>query len=377
VTTLSDLFQLQLKAGRHVRNYCPVSFRIAKNEPALHGTTLSAVSFRDDSGRYVPVQLSEDGEEYVLHWIIEALAANETVNYTVTDEPSRSAGSGIRFIEGENKLDVVIDGQYFTSYVYDPEVAKPYISSVIGPYGDSYTRLDFETKEHPHHRSIWVAIGDINGIDMWNEPAGRFGKQKVTGITAKVDGPVLSQLTSNQTWTSFEGKAQLEESRTITFYNTPAAGRFIDLEVTFTATEGPVTFGATKEAGPLGIRVAESMKVANGGTMVNSFGSVGEEECWGQRAQWCDYFGNVGGHTLGIAAFDHKDNEDYPTYWHIRNYGLLAANNLFFLGAKQFEQGQSISYKHRIYFHDGDTTNANVAEHYQDYIHPPVAKLLT
>lgn len=409
---MSLQFQLRLKAGNHDRSYCPVSFRLPRTSPPLQGAALGAVAMREEGGEAVPVQVLEDNGDYVLHWIVRELAANEILTYAVTAEASVAAdgakGSraadiaeasaaphfaeesvapqfaeasgadarGVRLVEKEHKLDIVIDGQYFTSYVFDPSLAKPYLGPIIGPYGDSYTRLDFETREHPHHRSLWLGIGDVNGIDAWNEPAERYGRQIVGAIVGKTAGPVLAQIESRQTWTAFSGKPQLEESRIATFYRTPADARLIDLEFTFTAAYGRVEFGATKEAGPLGIRVAESMKADNGGTIVNSYGSVGEAECWGRRAEWCDYCGDVGGHLLGIAAFDHPDNTDYPTYWHIRNYGLMAPNNLYFLGGKLLQQGQSVRYRYRIYFHEGNTARAKVAERYQDYIHPPSIELV-
>ncbi|WP_158606867.1 PmoA family protein [Paenibacillus ginsengarvi] len=216
-----------------------------------------------------------------------------------------------------------------------------------------------------------MAIGDVNGIDFWNEPSGRYGKQQVTGHVEKAAGPVFARLASTQSWCTHGGKAQLTEKRTAIFYNTPADGRFIDLDFELFADKGRLELGATKEAGPLGIRVAESIKADNGGTIANAFGSIGEKECWGQRAPWCDYYGDTDGHTLGIAAFDHPDNDDFPTYWHVRDYGLLAANNLYFAGGKLLKKGQSIRYRHRIYFHEGDTAAARVADKYQDYIHPP------
>jgi hypothetical protein len=50
----------------------------------------------------------------------------------------------------------------------------------------------------------------------------------------------------------------------------------IDLDFEIKADQDRVELGATKEAGPLGIRVAEPMRAENGGTIVNAFGSVGE-----------------------------------------------------------------------------------------------------
>lgn len=376
---MSTLFKLQANAGFHHREFCPVSFRIPADSLLLQGRKAADLGMLGPDGEPVALQCEKaEGGALLLHWIIRSASPGDKPVYTVYAGNNRPVGpeEGIRLVETENRVDIVAEGRFFTSYVFDPQLAKPYIGPVAGPYGESFTRLDFETKEHPHHRSLWLAIGDVNGIDFWNEPADRYGKQMLAGLSGKTDGPVLARLTSTQNWCSHGGKAQLSETRTMTFYNTPANGRMIDLDFELAANKDRIEFGATKEAGPLGIRVAESMKADNGGTIVNAYGSIGEKECWGKRAPWCDYYGEAGGHTLGIAAFDYPDNDDFPTYWHVRDYGLLAANNLYFAGGKLFRKGQSIRYRHRIYFHEGDTAAAKVADKYQDYIHPPEVALL-
>jgi len=45
-----------------------------------------------------------------------------------------------------------------------------------------------------------------------------------------------------------------------------------------------------------------------------------------KHADWCDYYGSIGGKTVGIAMFDHPSNPRHPTTWHVRDYGLFAAN---------------------------------------------------
>jgi len=375
---MSELFKLTVQAGRHDRENCPVAFGLPADSPQLKGAGDRPLRMIAEDGRLIPVQSELKDGQFILHWIVDRLPAGETLALTVASSEGDAAEGqgGVRVVRKEHRFDVEIDGAYFTSYVTDPELAKPYLGPMMGPYGESFTRLDFETTEHPHHRSVWFAIGDVNGIDLWNEPKDRHGKQRVLGSVEAADGPVLARLVSKQQWCSFAGKPQLEETRTMTFYRTPSGGRIVDMDSVMTAL-GRVEFGATKEAGPLGIRVAESMKAESGGTIVNAYGSIGEAECWGRRAPWCDYYGQVGGHTLGIAAFDHPDNVDYPTYWHVRDYGLLAANNLYFLGGKLLQKGQSIAYRHRMYFHEGDTAVAKVADKYQDYIHPPKVALIS
>ncbi len=287
-------FKLKLKAGNHHRSYCPVAFRVKKSLPQVKGRSLSNVQLHEENGPSIAVQCVEEDEAYVLHWIVKSLSAHETVTYTVSAGGlDRSPYKAIQLIEDKNKLNYVIDGQLSASFVYDRMLAKPYLGPVIDPNGDSYTRLDFNTKEHPHHRSIWLGIGAVNGVDTWNEPADRYGKQIVEEIERKIAGPAFASISSKGRWTSFKGTPLLTESRTMTIYHTPAQARIIDVTLTLSANYGSVELGATKEAGPLGIRVAESMSVNNGGTMTNAHGSIGEEECWGKRAEWCDYYGTV------------------------------------------------------------------------------------
>jgi len=369
---MSGLLKIKIDAGNHERNHCPVSIIINRD---LVEDIPRSVCLVDGEGNRIPAQISVENENYQLHFIIDRLSKQEQKVFQLHSE--ESSPSNVEIVEKDRQLDINVDGNYFTTYVYDREIAKPYLGPIAGPYESSYTRLDFETKEHPHHRSLWLAIGDVNGIDMWNEPEGRYGKQLHQEFSQIASGPVNAVIVAKNVWTDYNERPQIDETRKITIYNTPATNRFIDLDVTFTANYGKVEFGATKEAGPLGIRVAESMKVDSGGSMVNAYGSVGEEECWGQRAEWCDYVGEVEGKTLGISAFDHPRNEHFPTYWHIRNYGLLAPNNFYFIGGNLIQPGEKVNYKYRVYFHAGDTDEANVGEHYQNYINPPKVEILS
>ena len=134
----------------------------------------------------------------------------------------------------------------------------------------------------------------------------------------------------------------------------------------------------------MALRLAETMRLkpnkenagTPGGHIVNSEG-VRDNATWGKRAAWCDYFGPVDGKTVGVAIFDHPQNPRHPTWWHVRDYGLFAANPF---GQHDFEKlsdknagnlvvpaGKSITFRYRFYFHEGDEQQAKVAERYQEY----------
>jgi len=127
------------------------------------------------------------------------------------------------------------------------------------------------------------------------------------------------------------------------------------------------------------VRVAETMKLKRDGEhghIVNSAG-MRDGEAWGKRADWCDYYGPVEGKIVGIAIFDHPENPRHPTWWHVRDYGLFAANPF---GKHHFESlddksagnltvpaGQSVTFRYRFYLHEGDEKQAEVAKKYHEY----------
>ena len=128
----------------------------------------------------------------------------------------------------------------------------------------------------------------------------------------------------------------------------------------------------------MALRLAPTMrlkgKVAQG-HIVNSEG-VHDGQTWGKRAKWVDYYGPVEGHEIGVAIFDHPTNPRHPTWWHVRDYGLFAANPF---GIHDFEkkekgagdlivpEGESITFKYRFYIHEGNEQEGGVAEAYERY----------
>lgn len=89
-----------------------------------------------------------------------------------------------------------------------------------------------------------------------------------------------------------------------------------------------------------------------------------------------DYHGPVENETLGIAVLNHPTSFRFPTYWHVRTYGLFAANPF---GLKNFQNnkdadgshtikpGESFTLDYRIVLHRGDESQANIAQAFVDY----------
>ncbi len=236
-----------------------------------------------------------------------------------------------------------------------------------------------EVKDHPHHRSLWFAHGLVNGKDFWSEQ-GRYGRTIHEGFDEIKSGRDSAVIRSHNKWIDADGAVVCTDSRTFRVYNpgTPTE-RVFDFEITLRASNGDVIFGDTKE-GSMAIRVAETMKLkaksGSGGHIVLSTGGR-DDAAWGKRAEWCDYYGPVEGNTVGIAIFDHPQNPRHPTWWHVRDYGLFAANPF---GQHDFEKlpdkaagdltlhaGQSATFRYRFYLHQGNDSAAKVADKYQEY----------
>ena len=276
---------------------------------------------------------------------------------------------------------VKIDGQLFTEYLVRSG-NKPVLWPIIGPTGKPMSRnypirdVEGEKKDHPHHRSLWFTHGDVNGVNFWAEN-GQTGEIKHIEFTKLGGAPAT--IAARNAWIAPDGKKVCEDIRTIRF-GADDASRWIDFDVTVKATDGPVVFGDTKE-GTFGIRVAEPIRVDadQGGKFVNSRNQV-NADAWGKPAEWIDYHGPLDGQTVGIAVMNHPGSFRYPTFWHVRPYGLLAANPFGVHdfsngkksgGEKTLAPGESLRLRYRVLLHKGDERQGRVAEAFSAYSRVP------
>ena len=225
-----------------------------------------------------------------------------------------------------------------------------------------------EASDHPHHASLWFTHGEVNGISFWHvgKNTGVIKHQKLL----KVEGNTIT--TANK-WLSAKGEEQCSDE---TIINIHALGkdRAIDFDISVIASAGDVKFGDTKE-GSMGIRTNPALRLKGPvakGHAVNSEGISGRD-IWGKRAKWVDYWGAINGNTVGVAIFDHPGNPRHPTWWHARDYGLVAANPF---GVHNFERkpkgtgdliiksGEKVRFRYRFIFHSGDVKAAKIAEGY-------------
>lgn len=288
----------------------------------------------------------------------------------------------VKIIDQKDRLRIEIGGQLFSDYIYQG-TPRPYMYPIIGPGGQAMTRNwpmkspEGEEHDHPHHRSLWFSHGDVNKVDFWTEEGknkGRIVHQSFSNIKS---GSKEASFNEAINWIGPDGKTVCTEDRKVSIGNSDKL-RWIDFQITLKASEGDVVLGDTKE-GSMGIRLAETMRLTGKtgkGHIINSAGQK-DGDTWGKRAEWCDYYGPVDGKTVGVAFFDNPKNPRYPTTWHVRDYGLFAANPF---GLHDFEKkpvgagdlkipsGQSVTFSYRLIFHLGNDKDADIAGLYRDYI---------
>ena len=378
-----------VKAGAHDRKNAPLSVAI-EGDVAVGSYVLRGVE------EELACQVVENGGKKEAVFVVPFIPAGAEAVYEL-GEP-RDFENALELRENKSRkfdpdcIDVYTNGKLFTTLHYGDAWTRPFMHPVVGPSGSNVTRtyplvldLPGETRDHHHQKSFWTAWGDLscNGVqhdDGWSEAWDGHGTIVARRCDIVENGPVRGKIVMALDWLSKDGIKIMEEERTYTYYLLNDGEQAVDLKVVFLPTEGDVTFGDTKEGGICSIRVASSMDATGKGTIENSYGAVGEDETWGKRAEWCDYYGPVkDGSIAGITIMDNPSNFRFPTYWHVRNYGLMTANpfglSYFYNdkskdGSYTIKAGEPFVFQYRVFIHSGSTKEATVGNRYHDYINP-------
>lgn len=259
-------------------------------------------------------------------------------------------------VDGDALVVVATAAPDQTAFVARPASIYP----VLGPGGVRMTRgFPFEERadeeqDHPHHRSLWFAHGDVAGRDFWHDPDNQIVPRGAWRVTEQPDGVTAALALA---WSA--GKEELLVEERVLRFALDGAARVVDFDVTLRPAGGAVTFGDTKE-GTFALRSHPHLRLegkAAHGRAMNSAGVEGKA-VWGKRARWVAYQGTVEGRQAGFALFDHPENLRHPTHWHAREYGLVAANPF---GISDFEgkpkgtgsftlgEGESLRLRYRVY----------------------------
>ncbi len=300
--------------------------------------------------------------------------------------------------EKDKKVEVFIDGKFFTAYIYPDNMEKQTLYPIVSASGKTITRgypmnpRPFERTDHPHHVGLWFNFGDVNGLDFWNNSFAikaadkpKYGTVKFKKIVS--ENPKKGELVTNSEWVDINNKVLLNEETTYLF---SGAGNLRTIEhISKLTAVQPVTFNENKE-GLIGLRLdrtfeepatkPEKFLDANGietevpvlnnqgvnGVYLNAEGVSGGA-VWGKRSPWVALRADKDGEVITIVILDNPENPNYPAWSHARGYGLFATNNL---GGRNFDKnaaavklelkpGQSVVFKHKIVI-GGDLSDSEI-----------------
>jgi hypothetical protein len=319
---------------------------------------------------------------------------------------------GVRLVQNEasRRVDVFIDGQPFTSYLWPEKLKVPVLYPLRTAQGTIVTRgfplepRPGERVDHPHHAGLWLNYGNVNGVDFWNnsvtlppEQQRKMGTVVHRRIVRATGGADRGELEVEMDWVMPNGQPILREATRFIFHAGPNL-RAVDRFTTLTALDQRVVFRDDKE-GMLGLRVRRELEQPSHEPLVftdasgrsttvkvmdntgvtglyrSSEGKTGDA-VWGTRARWTMLTGKVDSEAVTLVLLDHPQNTGFPTYWHARGYGLFAANPL---GQEAFSNGreklnftlepkQSVTFRYRLLILSGPTTPDQVEAQYRRFV---------
>jgi hypothetical protein len=180
---------------------------------------------------------------------------------------------GVRIVKNEasRRVDIFVDGQPFTSYVWPETLKVPVLYPLRTSRGTIVTRgfplepRPGERVDHPHHAGFWMNYGNVNGVDFWNnsvtlplERQSKMGTVVHHRITSAIGGKDRGELKVESDWVMPDGKPILREVTIFVFRGGPNL-RAIDRITTLTALDKAVLFHDDKE-GMLGLRVRRELE---------------------------------------------------------------------------------------------------------------------
>ena len=211
------------------------------------------------------------------------------------------------------------------------DYSRPFFYPVNGPSGNSLVRLGHPgAPNHDHHRGIWFAHNNIEGMDFWAE--GKDNQILQTQWLAYDDGEEYAAMAVQTEFHAGHDPQPILQQRVVAVIRPLEHGQYtLELQTTITPTMESLTLNKTN-FGFLAVRMAASISAHfGGGTITNQAGKTGEPALFGKAANYIDYSGPIRGIDgkgiiEGITYFDHPSNPSYPSKWHVREDGWMGAS---------------------------------------------------
>ncbi len=265
-----------------------------------------------------------------------------------------------------SKINVTIDGKYFTSYICSSDEKYPFFYPVNGPLsGGSVTSM--RNGEYPHHSSLFFGCDLVNGGNYWQEGLERG---RIISVNAEIlkEGGDTVVISDECIWSRPGALSPVKDIRKFTITSPSANIRLIDAEITMEMLMD-VTIRKTNHS-LFSVRMAADLSVKNGGTLVNAEGDSGEKATFGKSSAWMDFFGKRGEFVEGIAILQHPSNPWYPSPWFTRDYGFMSPTPMYWPKDDKetvMKKGEKLFLRYRVVVHGGNTAEAKVKELFELY----------
>lgn len=260
------------------------------------------------------------------------------------------------------------DGRELTRYHFGPSLRRPFWFPVLGPAGRSLTRLGNirDPQGHRHHDSIWISHHDVNGVNFWsNTGDGRIVHRRTIRLE---DGDDVAVVETENEWVDDSDQVLLRERRQVDVLPLTDQQWLLIVHLQLEPVEETVTLGKTP-FGLMGVRVATSLSVQDGGGMIrNSERAENENAIIGNRARWVDYSGPITQEAAeGITLMDHPANPRHPTKFHVRDDGWMGAS-LTFDDPFTIERETPLQLCYGLLIHRGVPTHEQLEEFYRHFV---------
>ena len=311
------------------------------------------------------VVLPAQGDGTLVRWLVPAIPAGAKRSYVV--ERGEAAGATALMVSAsEGAVAIKAPDRELTRWYAAAGTAnkKPCFYP-LNAHGVNVLRgypledRAGEAKDHPHHTGIYHAFGDVNGREYWSKTNIENRKSRHEA------GPVFARLVAENAW-----GADLVETQDVLILNA-GADAVMDWTITLTAAVDVVFGKDAKMAkeGCFAVRVCTELTRKGDAPelMVDALGNKGEKAIRAATPFWVDYSGELSGKKLGVAVMNHPASFRAPTDWHVRAYGLFAANPWLVRGQSALAKGESLTFRYRIFVHAGGAEDGKVAEVFAGY----------
>jgi hypothetical protein len=259
-----------------------------------------------------------------------------------------------------SKINVTIDGKYFTSYIFSEDEKYPFFYPVNGPLsGGSVTSM--RNGEYPHHSSLFFGCDLVNGGNWWQE-----GLERGRIITKQGGDTVI--ITDECIWSRPGAISPIRDIRKYIITSPGATVKQIDVEIVMEMLTD-VQIKKTNHS-LFSARMAADLSVINGGTMINADGAMSEKDTFGKKSAWIDFYGKRGNATEGLAIMQHPSNPWYPSPWFTRDYGFMSPTPMYWPADDKetfLKKGTILTLRYRVLVHAGDHNEAKIAEEFEKY----------